>query len=71
MFMFIHKFFSGTDYQVFPRIIGEVLTKYNIDELHFSLTQGCVLVICELKYILHVFLVFIYSFIHFFIFFIF
>uniref|UniRef100_A0A0R3S3S3 GPI transamidase component PIG-T n=1 Tax=Elaeophora elaphi TaxID=1147741 RepID=A0A0R3S3S3_9BILA len=30
----------GLDYALFPRIIGEVVTKHHIQEFHLSLTQG-------------------------------
>ncbi len=32
--------FLGPHYELFPRILGEVLNKYEVRELHLSLTQG-------------------------------
>lgn len=34
------KSVEGFDYALFPRIIGEVITKHHIQEFHLSLTQG-------------------------------
>lgn len=31
---------TGQHYRLFPRSLGEVLTKYSVQELHLSLTQG-------------------------------
>ncbi|VDK55838.1 unnamed protein product, partial [Gongylonema pulchrum] len=31
--------YSGPDYALFPRIIGEVVTKHRVREFHLSLTQ--------------------------------
>lgn len=43
MFNNTHFFFynfSVHHFHLFPRSLGEILYKYNVQELHFSLTQG-------------------------------
>ena len=33
-------YFAATHYDMFPKSLGEVIDKYNVHELHLTLTQG-------------------------------